>query len=95
MQIKSASFFQKFNCTTYVTFLSTSKIPQTKAMLKIFSLKSYILGGGGLRAPETMSPLGVIKPKAMKNNKGREGGHKFGKLGRRRLWMAPYLIDTG
>jgi hypothetical protein len=47
MQIKSASFFQKFNCTTYVTFLSTSKIPQTKAMLKIFSLKSYIHGGGG------------------------------------------------
>jgi hypothetical protein len=36
-----------------------------------------------------MSPLGVIKPKAMKNDKGREGGHKFGKMGQRRLWMAP------
>ena len=42
-----------------------------------------------MRAQETMSALGVIKPKAMKNDKGREGGHKFGKMGRRRLWMAP------
>ena len=23
-------------------------------------------------------------------DKGREGGHKIGKMGRRRLWMAPY-----
>ena len=36
-----------------------------------------------------MSPLGVIKPKAMKNDKGREGGHKIAKMGRRRLWMTP------
>ena len=39
------------------------------------------MGEGGLRAPETMSPLGVIKPKAMKNDKGRKGGQKFGKMG--------------
>ena len=39
-----------------------------------------------------MSPLRVIKPKAMKNNKGREGGHKIGKISRRRLWMAPNLF---
>ena len=25
--------------------------------------------------------LGVVKPKAMKDNKGREGGHKIGKMG--------------
>jgi hypothetical protein len=43
-----------------------------------------------LRAPETMSPFRVIKPKTMKNDMGREGGHKFGKMARRRLWMAPY-----
>ena len=42
-----------------------------------------------MRAQETMSPLGVIKPKTIKNNKGRERGHKFGKVGRHRLWMAP------
>jgi hypothetical protein len=36
------------------------------------------------------SPLGVIKQKEMKNNKGREGGPKIGKIGRHRLWMAPY-----
>ena len=46
-----------------------------------------------MRAPETMSPLGVIKPKAMKNDKGSEGGHKFGKMGRRRLWMAPKVFS--
>jgi hypothetical protein len=28
----------------------------------------------------TTSPLRVIKPKAMINNKGREGGHKIKKL---------------
>ena len=44
-----------------------------------------------LWASKTMSPFRVIKPKAMKNDKGREGGHKFGKLGQRRLWMAPKL----
>ena len=49
---------------------------------------------GGLRAPETMSPLGVIKPKAMKNDKGREGGHKFGKMGRHRLRVAPNEIEV-
>ena len=48
-------------------------------------------GGGGFRAPEMMSPLGVIKPKAMVNDKVREGGHKIGKMGRHRLWMAPWL----
>ena len=37
-----------------------------------------------------MSPIRVPKPKAMKNDKGREGGHKIGEMGRRRLWMAPY-----
>ena len=25
-------------------------------------------------------------------DKGREGGHKFEKMGRRRLWMAPKLV---
>ena len=30
--------------------------------------------GGGLEGSETISPLRVIKPKAMKNDKGREGG---------------------
>ena len=44
--------------------------------------------GGGLRALKTTSPLGVIKQKEMKNDKGREGGPKIGKMGRRRLWMA-------
>ena len=79
-------------------FFLSSKIPQFKPMyaIKFISLKTKIIyegffkeGEGGLRAPETMSPLGVIKPKAMKNDKGREGGHKFGKMCRRRLWMAP------
>ena len=51
-------------------------------------------GEGGLWAPETMSPLRVIKPKAMKNDKGRDGGHKIGKMGRRRLWMAPKSDDV-
>ena len=31
--------------------------------------------------------LRVIKPKAMKNDKGREGGLKIGKMGHRPLWM--------
>jgi hypothetical protein len=42
-----------------------------------------------LRVSETTSPLGVIKPKAMKDDKGREGGHKIGKMGRHCLWTAP------
>ena len=42
----------------------------------------------GLRASKLISPLGVIKQKEMKNDKGREGGPKIGKNGRRRLWMA-------
>ena len=43
-----------------------------------------------MRAPETMSFFGVIKPKAIKNDKGRrKGGHKDGKMGQHRLWMAP------
>jgi hypothetical protein len=47
-------------------------------MLKFISLKTKIIHEGFLRrAPETMSPLGVIKPKVMKDDKGREGGHKF------------------
>ena len=41
----------------------------------------------GLRALKIISPLGVIKQKEMKNDKGREGGPK---IGRRRLWMTPY-----
>jgi hypothetical protein len=48
--------------------------------------------GGGLEGSETISPLRVIKPKAMKNDKGREGGRggqKIEKMGLRRLWMAP------
>ena len=36
-----------------------------------------------------MSPLRVIKPKTMKNDKGREGGHKIRKMGQHHLWMAP------
>ena len=34
---------------------------------------------------------GLIKPKAMKNNKGREGGHKIVETGRLGLWMAPFV----
>ena len=78
-------------------FLLSIKIHQFKPMYaKIHQIENknqiwrfFKEGEGGLRAPETMSPLGVIKPKAMKNDKGREGGHKFLKMGRRRLWMAP------
>ena len=35
------------------------------------------------------STLGFIKPKAIKDDKGREGGHKIGKMGQHRLWMEP------
>ena len=34
-------------------------------------------------------PLGIIKQKEMKNDKGRKGGPKIGKMGRRHLWMVP------
>ena len=44
------------------------------------------------KGSETTSPSGVIKPKAMKDDKGREGGHKIGKMGRRRLWMSPLVV---
>ena len=33
-----------------------------------------------------MSPL---ESKETKGDEGTEGGHKFGKMGRRRLWMVP------
>ena len=59
------------------------------------NVSSYIETGdyrGSLRAPETMSPLGVIKPKAMKNDKGREGDLKIVKMSRRCLWMASKTI---
>ena len=39
-----------------------------------------------MQAPKMMSPVRVIKPKAMENNKGREWGHKIGKMGRRRIF---------
>ena len=66
-------------------FLLSSKIPQFIPMYaKIHQLENknhtrrfFKEEKGGLRAPETMSPLGVIKPKVMKDDKGREGGHKF------------------
>ena len=59
--------------------LLSSKIPQFKPMYaKIHQLENKNHIGRflrrGLRAPETMSPLGVIKPKAMKNDKGEGGG---------------------
>ena len=57
-----------------------------------------------MRSPEIMSPLRVIKLKAMKNDKGREGGHKIGKMGRHRYgwplnttsarpYPSPILLD--
>ena len=46
-------------------------------------------GEGDLRASETMSPLRANLSKEMKNDKGREGGHKIRKMGQYRLWMAP------
>ena len=36
---------------------------------------------------EMTSLLGVITPKAMKQDKGREGGHKIGKIGPTFLFM--------
>ena len=47
---------------------------------------------GGLEGfRNNISLIGVINPKAMKDDKGREGGgHNIGKMGRRRLWMAPW-----
>ena len=45
-----------------------------------------------MRAPETMSPL--LKGYQAKGNEKQQGegvGHKFGKMGRRCLWMAPYM----
>jgi hypothetical protein len=43
---------------------------------------------GGLRNDISFK---VIQPEAIKADKGREGGPKIGKMGRRRLWMAPYI----
>jgi hypothetical protein len=43
-----------------------------------------------VKALKTTNTLGVMELKAMKNDKGREGGHKIGEMGRRRLWKAPY-----
>ena len=68
----------------------SSEILQLENMRKI----TFFGGGGGLRAPETMSPFRVIKPKTMKNDMGREGGDKIGKMGRRRLWTPPYSIHV-
>ena len=48
------------------------------------------VGEGRLEASKTTSPFGFIKPKAMINNIGREGGREIRKMGRHRLWMAPY-----
>ena len=50
MQKKSASFFQKFNSTSYVTFLSKGKIPQRYAenhQLEKMRKIIYMEGGGG------------------------------------------------
>ena len=44
----------------------------------------FFLGGEVLRVSTMISPLRVIKPKAMKKDKGWEGGHKIRKMGRRR-----------
>ena len=70
-----------------VIFLLTGKISQFKPIFKFTSMIFW--GEGGLRALKTTSSIRVIKPKEMKNDKGRVGGPKIGKMGRRRLWMAP------
>jgi hypothetical protein len=74
----------------FFIFLLTGSISPFKPTLKFTSIIYFFRGKGGWRALKTTSPLGVIKQKEMKNDKGREGGSKIGKMGRRRLWMAPY-----
>ena len=70
-----------------------------KPMLKFVSLKRQVMSylKVCLRVEEGFRndiSLKVIQPKAMKADKGREGGHKIGKMGRRRLWMTPYDKDV-
>ena len=67
-----------------------SKIPQFKSMLKFINLKIRYLNEffwgekGDLRTQNDVF-FWDYKPKGMKNDKGREGGHKIGKMGGHRL----------
>ena len=98
--------FRTFRHPLLPSFLVGSSLQQDSSRKNYYFQKSGGLGlngtlkaqmnmvtvwEGGLRAPETMSPLGVIKPKRMKTDKGRKGGGgiKLEKMGRRRLWIAP------
>ena len=51
-------------------------------------MKVFFLGGEeagrGFGSSGATSPL---EPKETKGDEGTEGGHKFGKMGRHRLWM--------
>ena len=79
--------------------MKNAQINQLENMSKITYIIHEVflagLGEGGKRASKTTSFSRLIKPKAMKNNKGREGGggHKIGNMGRRRLWMTLYCPD--
>jgi hypothetical protein len=86
---ESARFFLKvelgfkiWHKSTSTMFLLSSKIPQRIPMYaKIHQLENknhtrrfFKEEKGGLRAPETMSPLGVIKPKCDEKQQGEGGG---------------------
>ena len=49
--------------------------------------KQRLLKGGRREEGQKSS---ILPSKKQEPTKGREGGHKIQKMGRRRLWMAPY-----
>ena len=58
-------------------FLLSSKIPQFKR------------GGGGLEGSRNDVSFRGYQAKGNERQQGEGGGHKIGKMGRHRLWMAP------
>ena len=79
-------------------FLLSSKIPQFRPMnAKIHQLektnhmKVFSRRGGGLEGSRNDVSFKSYQANDDENDKGREGGPKFRKMGRRHSWMAPNM----
>ena len=61
-------------------------------MKKEYHIVYRLIKGGRHKRERDISP-GVIKPRAILGDRGREGGSKIRFLRRRRLWMFPNKTD--
>ena len=86
------TFLSQFNKTSHVFFIAIFVIT-LKNDEKRVPYCTQTNQGGRHKRERDISP-GVIKPRAILGDRGREGGSKIRFLRRRRLWMFPNLKCT-